>query len=107
MKDKSGSIMSCSSGPTEPGIWGHAYEVNEGGPRLRLQWIPFRGLGARTRRTALAKMRNPPIWDDGGDPVGAPDDDDLEDRDEIVKTRRTREPSISDLFPKLRQKSTN
>ncbi|KYN20251.1 hypothetical protein ALC57_07155 [Trachymyrmex cornetzi] len=85
-------VSRCCSGLAEPGIWGHAYEVNEGGPEFRAS-IPFRGSGP-ARAVACENAQSADL---GGrdDPVGAPDDDEstrdgpLEDRDEIVKTRQT------------------
>ncbi|KYQ55874.1 hypothetical protein ALC60_05156 [Trachymyrmex zeteki] len=101
----------CSS-LAEPGIWGHAYEVNEGGPGFRPS-IPFRGSGP-ARAVACENAQSADLGR-RGDLVGAPDDDEstrdgpLKDRDEIVKTRQTRGSSISDLRRPNRQsrKSTN
>lgn len=105
------SSYSCSS-LAEPGIWGHAYEVNEGGPGFRPS-IPFRGSGP-ARAVACENAQSADLGR-RGDLVGAPDDDEstrdgpLKDRDEIVKTRQTRGSSISDLRRPNRQsrKSTN
>ncbi|EGI58398.1 hypothetical protein G5I_13495 [Acromyrmex echinatior] len=80
------------SGLAEPGIWGHAYEVNEGGSGF---WpsITFRGSGP-ARAIACENAQSADLGRRGV-PMGAPDDDEstrdgpLEDRDEIVKTRQT------------------
>lgn len=73
--------------PGRTGIWGHAYEVNEGGPRFRL-WIPFRDSGPA--RAAACENAQSADLGRQGDPVGATDESTrggpLEDRDEIVKT---------------------
>ncbi|KYN08037.1 hypothetical protein ALC62_00882 [Cyphomyrmex costatus] len=63
------------SGLAEPGIWGHAYEVNEGGPGFRPS-IPFRGSGP-ARACTYSACENAQSADLGrrGSPVGAPDDD--------------------------------
>lgn len=61
-----------ADGSAEPGIWGHAYEVNEGGPRFR-PWSPFGGSGPA--RAAACENAQSADLGRRGDPVGAADDD--------------------------------
>lgn len=86
------SSYSCS-GPAEPGIWGHAYEVKRRGAPISAT-DPFWRLPGARHALQPAKMRNPPIWDDGWSPVGAPDGDESVDSgrrpprgSRIIKTR--------------------
>lgn len=83
------SYYSCSDRPTEPGIWGHAYEVSEGAPISVVD--PFQ-CGARTRRTACESAQSASSKR-RGDPVGAPNDESTRQgralpkhRNKIVKT---------------------
>lgn len=93
---------SCScSGPAEPGIWGHAYEVNGGGPDF-VRGSLFRGSGPA--RDAACENAQSTDLRRRSDPVGAPDDDEstrggrpLEKCNKIVKTRRRNPRAISDL----------